>query len=103
MRNSGPLLDLDRRVGNNIAVYAANRGSELCRNCVRSPRKRWQTATFTGSHRDAFCGGKSLNGLREEVLRYYSLSVARIAFQACSLENAAVQETATHSRRCVAS
>ena len=48
--------------------------SELCKNCVRSPRKRRQTPTFTGSHQEAFCGGKSLNRLREQVFRYHSMS-----------------------------
>jgi hypothetical protein len=36
------------------------------------------------SHREVFSGGKSLNRMREEVLRYHSVSVAPIAFQACS-------------------
>ena len=61
--------------------------SELCRNCVRSPRNHPQTPTFTGSHREAFCGGKSLNRLREEVFRYHSVSVAGFAFQACSFNH----------------
>ena len=39
----------------------------MCRNCVRWPRKHPQTPTFTGSHQEAFCGGKSLNRLREEM------------------------------------
>lgn len=62
---------------------------ELCRNCVRSPRNRRQPSTFTGSYRDTFCGAKSLNRLREEVFSYQSVSVAGIAFQACSFCHAA--------------
>ena len=54
--------------------YANKCRSELCRNCVRSPRKRRQTPTFTGSHQDAFCGGKSLNRLRKEMFPCSSMS-----------------------------
>jgi len=61
--------------------------SELCRNCVRSPRNRRQTPTFTGSHRGAFCGGKSLNRLCKEVFRCHSVSLAGFAFQACSIDH----------------
>ena len=32
-------------------------------------------------------GGKSLNGMREEVFRYHSVSVAGFAFQACSFNH----------------
>jgi hypothetical protein len=40
------------------------------RNCVRLPRKHPQTPTFTGSHQEAFGGGKSLIPLREEVISH---------------------------------
>ena len=52
--------------------------------------------------REGLCGGKSLNRLREEKIRYHSIPLVGIAFQACSLRgldispiltNAAVQET----------
>jgi hypothetical protein len=72
------------RVPTNTAAYANKWRSELCRNCVRSPRNRWQTPTVTGSHRGVFCGGKSLNRLREEMFRYHSMQLAGIVFQACS-------------------
>ena len=61
--------------------------SELCRNCVRSPRNRRQTSTFTGSHREAFCGGKSLNRLRDEMFRCHSVQLAGFVFQACSFNH----------------
>ena len=61
--------------------------SELCRNCVRWARNRRRIPTFTGSHREAFCGGKSLNRLREEVFQYRSVILATIAFQACSFNH----------------
>jgi hypothetical protein len=76
-----------RHVPRCITTYAKKCRSDLCRNCVRSPRKYPQTPTFTGSHQEAFCGGKSLNRLRKEMLRYYSMQLAGIAFQACSLNH----------------
>ena len=81
---------LPRRVQSNINEYANKCGSELCRNCVRSPRKHPQTPTFTGSHQEAFCGGKSLNRLREQPSAYYLVSVARIAFQACLIDRSSI-------------
>jgi hypothetical protein len=63
---------------------------KLCRNCVRSPRNHRQTPTFTGSHQEAFCGGKSLNRLREEMFQYHSMSVAEIAFQACLIDRSSI-------------
>ena len=42
---------------------------------------------FTGSHRDALFGGKSLKRLCEEVFQYHSVNVAEIAFQACSFNH----------------
>jgi hypothetical protein len=80
----GPTESCYRSVPKNTATHPNKSNGELCRNCVRSPRNRRQTRTFTGSHRDAFCGGRSLNRLREEVFQYHSVSVARVAFQACS-------------------
>jgi uncharacterized membrane protein YqhA len=53
------------RVRMNIAAYVGKSREGLCRNCVRSPRKRGEMRMLTGSHRAAFCGGKSLNQLRE--------------------------------------
>jgi hypothetical protein len=50
-----------RPVPTNTAAYADKCRSEPCRNCVRSPRKRRQIPTFTGSRREACCGGKSLS------------------------------------------
>ena len=76
-----------RNVPTRPGIYANKCRSELCRNCVRSPRNRRQTPTFTGSHREAFCGGKSLNRLREELFQYHSVSVAGIVFQACSFNH----------------
>jgi hypothetical protein len=61
--------------GQNTTKYARKCCSELCRHCVRSPRKHAHTSRFTGSHREGFCGGKSLNLLREQVFRYHSVSV----------------------------
>src|SRR6185295_9307375 len=55
--------------------------------CVRSPRKHPQTSAFTGSHQEAFCGGKSLNRLREEMFLYHSMQLAGIVFQACSIDH----------------
>jgi hypothetical protein len=40
--------------------------------------------TFTGSHREAFCGGKSLNRLREGVLQYFSVSLAGSLSKRCT-------------------
>src|SRR5437762_14135786 len=76
-----------RHVPRSITAYAKKCRSELCRNCVRSPRKYPQTPTFTGSHQEAFCGGKSLNRLREEMFRYRSMRLAGIVFQACSINH----------------
>jgi hypothetical protein len=42
---------------------------------------------FTGSHREAFCGGKSLNQLREELIQYLSVSVGGFDLQACSFNH----------------
>jgi hypothetical protein len=42
---------------------------------------------FTGSHQEAFCGGKSLNRLREEMFCYHSMWLAGIVFQACSFNH----------------
>ena len=64
--------------------------SELCRNCVRSPRKHPQTPTFTGSHQEAFCGGKSLNRLCEEMFRCCSMQLAGIVFQASAFNHSAI-------------
>ena len=73
-----------------VHVRCCNWSAELCRNCVRSPRNRRQTATFTGSHREAFCGGKSLNPLREEMFPYRSVSVAGFVFQASAFNHSAI-------------
>jgi hypothetical protein len=70
-----------------MGSYLDNRSQELCRNCVRSPRKYPQTPTFTGSHEEAFSGGKSLNRLREEMFLYHSMQLAGIYFQACSFNH----------------
>src|SRR3954454_20693629 len=67
--------------------YASNCSSELCRNCVRSPRKHPETRTFTGSHQEAFRGGKSLNRLREEMSWYHWMRLAGFVFQACSFNH----------------
>jgi hypothetical protein len=69
------------RVPKNTAEYAHKRVWELCRKCVTSPPKDRETVAFTGSHREAFCGGKCLNRLREEVFHYDLVSLARIAFR----------------------
>ena len=76
-----------RAVRTSTTMYGAKCRSELCRNCVRSPRKHPQIPTFTGSHREAFWGGKSLNRLREEVIQHHSVSVAGFVFQACSIDH----------------
>ena len=76
-----------QRVPTSITTYARKCRSELCRNCVRSPRNGGQIPAFTGSHREAFCGGKSLNRLRKGVFRYHSVSVAGFVFQACSFNH----------------
>ena len=76
--------DCSLDVRTDATAYARKCRSELCRNCVRSPRKHPQTPTFTGSHQEAFCGRKSLNRLREEMFQYLSVSVAGFVFQACS-------------------
>jgi hypothetical protein len=76
-----------RHVPRCITAYAKKCRSELCRNCVRSPRKYPRAPTFTGSHQEAFCGGKSLNRLREEMFRYHSMELAGIVFQACSFNH----------------
>jgi len=73
-----------RHVPTRITPYTNKCCSELCRNCVRSPRNPRQTPTFMSSHRGAFGGGNSLNRLREEVLQYHFVSVSGFAFQACS-------------------
>src|SRR4026209_2555608 len=75
--------------------------SELCRNCVRSPRNHPQTPTFTGSHREAFCGGKSLNRLREELSQYHPVCVARTAFQACSFNHSDISPCRINNLRAV--
>ena len=77
-----------RSVPTTIKQYEKKWQSELCRNCVRSPRKHPQTPTFTGSHQEAFCGGKSLNRLCEEMFRCCSMQLAGIVFQACSIDHA---------------
>ena len=66
------VLDVDTHQETSRRTDSSEVG-ELCRNCVRSPRKHRQTATFTGSHREAFCGGKSLNRLCEEMFRCCSM------------------------------
>ena len=71
-------------------MYGAKCRSELCRNCVRSPRKHPQIPTFTGSHREAFWGGKSLNRLREEVIQHHSVSIAGFVFQACLIDRSSI-------------
>jgi hypothetical protein len=45
--------------------------------------------TFTGSQ-EAFCGGKSLNRLREEVFRYHSGCLAKTVFQSCAIDHSAI-------------
>jgi len=77
----------ERRVPTNITAYESKCRPELCRNCVRSPRNHRQIPAFAGSPREAFCGGKSLTRLREEVFQYHSVSVAGIVFQACSFNH----------------
>ena len=52
--------------------------------------RRAGTETVTSSHRDAFCGGKSLNRLCEEVFQYHSVSVAQFAFQACLIDRSSI-------------
>jgi hypothetical protein len=64
--------------------YATRCRSGLCRNCVTSPRNCPQTPTFTGSHQEAFFGGKSWDRLREEMFLYRSMQLAGIVFQACA-------------------
>src|SRR5690242_16108201 len=65
-------------------------GSELCKNCVRSPQNRRQTPTFTSTYQEALCGGKWLNRLRKELFRYHSLSVAGFVFQACLIDRSSI-------------
>jgi hypothetical protein len=77
-------------VRTNTAAYATKCRSELCRNCVRSPRNRRQAPSFTGSHRDASCSGKSLKGLRQEVFRYHSVQLAEFVFQACLIDRSSI-------------
>jgi len=48
------------------------------------------TRAFTGSHRDGFCGGKSLNRLREEVFQYHSVSLSGFVFQACLIDRSSI-------------
>jgi len=58
--------------------------------------------TFTGSHRDAFCGGTSLNRLREEMFRYRSMELAGVAFQACLIDRSTPASKATAWPKAVA-
>ena len=74
-----------RRVPRNTAEDAEKCDSELCRNCVRSPRNRRQISSLTGSHRDAVCAGNSLNRLHEEMFRCFLMQLAGMVFQACTV------------------
>lgn len=89
-------------VPTNTAKYANKCRSELCRNCVGSPRNRWPIPTFTGSHREVLGGGKSLNRLREEVFRYYWVQLAGFVFQACSFNHSDISPSlkSTTCERC---
>jgi hypothetical protein len=84
------LRSSSRHVPTSITAYTRKCRSELCRNCVRSPRKHPQTPTFTGSHQEAFCGGKSLNRLRVEMFWYDSIRLAGIVFQASAFNHSAI-------------
>jgi hypothetical protein len=72
-----------------IKAYAIS----AAQNCVRSVRNRRQIPTLTGLHREAFCGGKSLNQLREEVIQHFFVSVVGLVFQAYPFRKPAVQRT----------
>ena len=85
----------------NTTRYAGKCRSELCRNCVRSPRKHPQTQTLTGSHQEAFCGGKSLTRLSEEAFQYRSVSVAGFVFQACSFNHSDISPFRINDLRAV--
>jgi len=91
-----------RHVPKRITAYAKKCRSELCRNCVRSPRKHPQTPTFTGSHQEAFCGGKSLNRLCEEMFRCCSMQLAGVVFQACSFNHSDISPFRINALRAVA-
>ena len=91
-----------RYVPERITTYANKCRSELCRNCVRSPRNYPQTPTFTGSHQEAFCGGKSLNRLREEMFWYHPMWLAGIVFQACSFNHSDISPCRINKLRAVA-
>ena len=82
-------------------MYLNKYRSELCRNCVRSLRNHPQTPTFRGSHQAAFCGGKSLNRLRVEMFRYYSMQLAGIVFQACSFNHSDISPFRINDLRAV--
>jgi hypothetical protein len=47
----------------NTTTYVGKCCSELCRNCVRSPRNHRQIPLFTGLHREGLCGGKSFESI----------------------------------------
>src|SRR5258708_31881323 len=68
-------------------AYTRKCRSELCRNCVTSPRKHPQTPTFTGSHQEAFCGGKSLRRLPAGKVLYHSMRPPRTAFPTTPLNH----------------
>jgi hypothetical protein len=65
----------------------AKHKSSLCKNCVRWPRNRRRTSRFTGSHRGVSWRRKSLNRVRYDVSWCRSVSIAKIAFQACSFNH----------------
>ena len=100
-RHEGESLQPERRVLTNITEYDSKCRSELCRNCVRSPRNYRQTPTLTGLHQEASCGGKSLNRLREEMFRYDSVRLAGIAFQACSIDHSDISPFRINALRAV--
>lgn len=73
--------------GGDTASAARQLKLTMCKNCVRWARSRRRTPAFTESHQRASCSGKLLNRLRNEVFRCRLVSVAEIAFQACSIDH----------------
>jgi hypothetical protein len=88
-------------VPRNTSSYANNSKRKLCKNCVRWARNQRRTPTITASHGRTISGGKSLMGMRERVFQYHSVSVSRVAFQACSIDHSDISPFKINDLRAV--
>jgi hypothetical protein len=81
-----PVMPINHRLEayNRTTTHTNKWSRELCRNCVNWGRSRRRIPASTESHQGASRRRNSLNPLRNEMFQCRLVSLAEVAFQACS-------------------